>query len=217
MTLRSTFAGIGKAAARKLSDGHRQLIHLTIAGADDAPIEEYSDLFQNLRTALRQFGDSDFPVQIELRELVVLVLRANVRLVADYQWDPVEAKIRSKLLDVFGFQRRALGQPALLSEIIAAIQNIEGVAYVDVDAFGGVPEKRAGDDRTRQLLTLDDISAAVQEIVSEPQDKTPAAKAVSSKRVKVNVADFENSFPRPAQLAVFTNAVPDTLILNQVK
>ena len=41
-----TFAGIGKAAAVKVSDGRRQVIHLTIAGADDIPIATTSDLYQ---------------------------------------------------------------------------------------------------------------------------------------------------------------------------
>jgi hypothetical protein len=35
--------------------------------------------------------------------------------------------------------------------------------------------------------------------------------------VDVNLADFENGNMRPAQLAIFTAAVPDTLILNQIK
>jgi hypothetical protein len=34
--------------------------------------------------------------------------------------------------------------------------------------------------------------------------------------VDVNVADFENGGLRPAQLALFTAAVPDTIILNQL-
>ena len=48
-----TFAGIGKAALA-LSDGHRQLVYVTIAGADDIPIDPTSDLYQNLVEALQQ-------------------------------------------------------------------------------------------------------------------------------------------------------------------
>ena len=146
-----TFAGIGKAASRKLSDSKRQLVHVTIAGADDIPIDETSDLYQNLVIALRKFGDPDLPVQVELREMVVLVLSAKVRLAADYQWEPVATEIRAALLDSFGFQKRALGQPVLLSEVISSIQKIDGVAYVDVDAFGGIPEKKAAVDGTRRV------------------------------------------------------------------
>ena len=52
-----TFAGVGKAFATRLSDGRRELVHVTIAGADDIPIDATSDLFRNLSQALRKFGD----------------------------------------------------------------------------------------------------------------------------------------------------------------
>jgi hypothetical protein len=216
-----TFAGIGKAASRKLSDSKHQLVHVTIAGTDDIPIDETSDLYKNLVIALRKFGDPDLPVQVELRELVVVVLSAKVRLARDYQWDPMATEIRAALLDTFGFQKRTLGQPAFLSEVISSIQKIDGVAYVDVDAFGGIPEKKAELDATgkptgkRRLLTLEEIAEAVQQIVSPEEfeiDRNSPAQ-----RVDINLADFESGALRPAQLAILTDAVPDTLILNQIK
>jgi predicted phage baseplate assembly protein len=223
-----TFAGIGKASATRLSDGRRQLVYVTIAGADDIPIDTTSDLYQNLLLALRQLGDPDLPVQVALRELIVLVLSANVRLATDYQWEPVVTTIRAALLDSFGFQKRALGQPVLLSEIISAIQNTEGVEYVDVDAFGGVPEKKPELDKDgkptgqRILLTLEDIAASVKEIVSPREvlilrKNAKRVESVPPPRVDVNLAAFENGALRPAQIAIFTDAVPDTLILNQIK
>jgi hypothetical protein len=198
-----TFAGIGKAASRRLSDGKRELVHVTIAGADDIPIDPTSDLFQNLVSALRQFGDPSLPIEVQLRELKVLILSANVKLSPDYQWELVVIEIRTTLLDVFGFQKRALGQPVFLSEVISTIQNIEGVAYVDVVAFGAVPEKKAAADGTRVLLTLDEIANTIA-VTGVPQ------------WVEANLADPEQGGIRPAQLAIMTNAVPDTLILNQI-
>jgi hypothetical protein len=164
-----TFAGIGKAVARRLSDGQRELLHLTIAGADDIPIDPVSDLYRNLLLALRRFGDPDLSIRVELRELKVLSLSAKVRLAPDYLWEPVATAIRTRLLDVFGFQRRALGQPALLSEVISVIQNVDGVAYVDIDAFGGIPEKTVDDSVTppiRRLLTLDELALTMKAIVN---------------------------------------------------
>ena len=52
-----TFAGIGKASAARLSDGSRQVVHVTIAGADDIPIDLNSDLYRNLVQALHVNGD----------------------------------------------------------------------------------------------------------------------------------------------------------------
>lgn len=39
------------------------------------------------------------------------------------------------------FETRELGQDVFLDEVIAAIQAVPGVAYVDVDLLRGVPEK----------------------------------------------------------------------------
>ena len=199
-----TFAGIGKAAARRLSDGRRQLVHLSIAGADDLPIDTTSDLYRNLLAALRRFGDAALPVQVDLRELLLLALSARIALAPDHQWEPVALRVRQSLLDHFGFRRRALGQPALLCEVINLIQNTEGVAWVDVDLFGGIPEKKSEADGTRRLLTLEELAETVGDIAG------PAP------HVEANFAAVENGVLRPAQLAIFTAAVPDTIILNQI-
>jgi predicted phage baseplate assembly protein len=207
-----TFAGIGKAAALRLSDGHRELVEITIAGADDVPIDPTSDLYRNLLIALRRFGDPDMPVQVDTRELLMLVASVKIALAPDYLWDPVAQNVRVAILDKFGFEKRALGQPALLSELISLIQNIAGVAYVDVDAFGGIPEKKAEADGTRRLITLQEMTDTVAAL-TDPE--SPNANRVQQ-RVDVNQAGFENGALRPAQLAIFTSEVPATLVLNQI-
>lgn len=204
------FAGIGKARAAELSDGRRQIVHLTIAGADDIPIETHSDLYRNLTEALRRFGDPYQPFRIELRELKLLVLSARVRTHPDYLWEKVEPKIRAALLDVFSFERRELGQDALLSEAIRAMQSVTGVEYVDVDTFGGVAEKIADSTGARRLRTPAEIAEEVQTIVAHSSSGGPAH------RVSVNLADFEGQLLRPAQLAYLSPLVPATLILNEV-
>ena len=98
-----TFAGIGKAAARRLSYQGREILHLTIAGAEDIPIEAGSDLYQNLLKALRNYGDPDLPIQIDSRELLLLAIEARISILPDYLWDPVISKVRATLLDTFGF------------------------------------------------------------------------------------------------------------------
>lgn len=203
-----TFAGIGKALAKKVSDGRRQLVQVTIAGADDIPIDPISDLYQNLGLALEELCDADLAIQVDSRELKALVLRANVRIDPDYLWDVVSAALRATLLDAFGFARSELARPVSLSNVVSKMQRIPGVLYVDVDAFGGVPE-RVADSETgeRTLLTLDQISDAVASIASQTK---PAG------RVDVNSAGIEVGRVRPAQLAFFSPAVPDTLILNQI-
>jgi predicted phage baseplate assembly protein len=200
-----TFAGIGKASSARLSDGHRQLVHLTVAGVDDIPIAKDSDLYRNLVRALQQFGDPHQPLRVEVRELILLIISARIRVLPDYLWESVEPNIRATLLDTFGFERRDLGQDVLLSEVISTIQRVPGVAYVDVDTFGGVPEKTT--DATtgeRRFLTPTEIAARIQSLGLNP-------------RVPVELAGgLQEAAIRPAQLAFLTPNVPDTLILTEV-
>ena len=199
-----TFAGIGKAVASKLSNGRRQLVHITIAGADDIPIESTSDLYQNLLRALRQLGDPDLALEVKLRELIVLAVSANIRLIPGNLWGPVKENITSAILDAFSFQQRALAQPALLCELIALMQNVPGVEYVDVDRFNGVSENSG--DGSNGFPTLKQMSDAL--LYSENQSSLYVP-------VKDNRVD-KLGVMHPAQLAIFTASVPDTIVLNQI-
>lgn len=198
-----TFAGVGKAFATRLPDGRRELVHVTIAGADDIPIDETSDLFRNLSQSLRRFGDPALPLQLVVRELMLLIISAKARILPDYLWEKVAPKIRAKLLDTFSFERRELGQDALLSEAISAMQSVEGVAYVDVDAFGGVAEK----NNDGSVRTPNELIGAAQAIVNRGEPE---------QRVRVNLPELAGDVIRPAQLAYLTPDAPDTLILNLI-
>jgi hypothetical protein len=194
-----TFAGIGKASAVPLSDGRRQLVHVTIAGADDVPIDERSDLYRNLSRALHEHGDPYQPIQLAIRELTLLVVSARVRVRADHQWESVAPALRAALLDAFSFERRELGQDVVLSEVISAMQMVDGVDYVDVDTLQAL-----GEDQLRQMLGEESLTLGLPEngrVVIEPARQDPRAPH----RIL------------PAQIAYLTPAVPDTLILNLVE
>jgi hypothetical protein len=199
------FAGIAKARATELSDGLRQIVHLTIAGIDDMPIEVHSDLYRNLGSALRRSGDPAQAFRVDLRELQLLVLSAKVQIDPDYRWDKVEPRIRAALLDAFSFDRRELGDDALLSVAISVMQGVAGVEWVDVDSFGGIPE-RVPDAGGRRLLDPGEIALAVKAI---------ADRGAPDQRVSVNLAAAEPEGIRPAQLAYLSPLVPATLILNE--
>ena len=238
------YAGIGKASAVEIPDGRRQWVHVTIAGADDIPIDENSDLFLNLHQTLHDFGDPFQPIHLEVRELMMMVISANVRLLPDYQWEAVVARLRTSLLDAFSFEARELGQDVLLSEVISVMQAVEGVAYVDVDAFGGIPEK-IKENEERRLVIPNDISDAVDCLsIQWPRDDMDdwcqgTEDSTSNKwcsryrsckkygnveimngvrhRLRVNLAGRENGVMRPAQLAFLVPDLPDTLILNRIE
>lgn len=201
-----TFAGIGKASAVRLSDGRRQIVHLTIAGADDIPIDVNSDLFNNLRRALAKYGDSFVPVQVVQRELLALVIAANVHIRPDYLWESVEPKIREALGDTFSFERRELGQSVFLSEVIKVIQAVKGVLYVDVDMLDGITEIELADTQL-----LNDKFGKLRNLSGGTKQYTRADLA----RVET-VSETNEKKILPAQLAYLSPDVRDTLILNKI-
>ena len=238
------YAGIGKALAVEIPDGRHQIVHVTIAGADDIPIDETSDLFRNLRQALHDFGDPFQPILLAVRELMMIVISTRVRIQPDCHWEPVVKNLRTALLESFGFERRELGQDVLLSEVISVMQAVRGVAYVDVDAFGGIPEK-VRENGERRMLTPDEIAGAVDCLSTQwshdnmeewcqwqtsPETECECGKYEKCKqygnikktkgvrqRLRVNMAALEDGVIHPAQLAFLTPDVPETLILNRIE
>jgi hypothetical protein len=135
---------------------------------------------------------------------------AGVRLMPDNQWDVVEPRIRSALLEKFGFERQELGQDVELSEVTSAIQQVPGVAYVDVGVFGRVAEKVDG-VTGRRLLLPGEIASHVQNLESESR-----RQGRPRRRIDVELARLVNGSIRPAQIAFLTSKVPETLILKEI-
>jgi hypothetical protein len=194
-----TYAGIAKASSARLSDGRRQLVHLTIAGSDDIPIATTSDLFLNLQRALRQFGDPYQSIQIAVRKLKLLIISAKVRLKPDYLWEAVEPVLRAALIEKFGFARRELGQDALPSEALSVMQAVAGVAYVDLDTFDAV-----GEDTSSQGLANLGTTLKLQPRVLVNKAKINPKATDPAKRIL------------PAELAYLNPGVADTLILTEL-
>ncbi|RMD96042.1 MAG: putative baseplate assembly protein, partial [Bacteroidetes bacterium] len=209
-----TFAGIGKASAISLPDGRRRVVHLTIAGADDIPIAPTSDLYQNLRLALQHAGDPYQPFVIVTRELMALVIRANVRLHPAYQWESVKPTLEKALYDAFGFERRQLGQDVLLSEVISTMQRVDGVAYVDIDVLDTIAESETenGAKLNAKLARL----AGKKDL----HLKTITARQLPEKqprqRIRVQMGRFENGAPKGAQLAILNPDLPQMLDLKEL-
>ncbi|KRE82957.1 hypothetical protein ASG75_15580 [Rhodanobacter sp. Soil772] len=202
-----TFGGVGKAAAIKLGN----VVQVTIAGAADAPIDLSSDLYRNLLAALQQYGDPSLPVRLGVRELLALTVSAKVGLLPDFAWESVEPAVRAALLDAFGFERRALAQAVYLSELVACMQAVRGVAWVDVDAFGSLDEATllagfgAGGDNGKG----GDGASLMTHVIATTTTTVPP-------RVQVLPARYDgNGTLRPAQLAYLPPNVPDTLLLQE--
>lgn len=169
------FAGIGKASAARLSDGRREVVHVSIAGVDDIPIDEDSDLFRNLLLALHRAGDPYQPLVLDLCERLLLMIKAGVRLHPDYLWSSVEANIRAALQKAFSFERRQPGQDVVKSEVISVIQSVPGVEYVDIDLLDSISETEASDlvktAKKIQKLMDDSNDSITDELEEDPGEK----------------------------------------------
>ena len=192
-----TYAGIGKAVATRLSDGARQLVHLTIAGAGDIPIATNSDLYANLLLSLQTYGDPHQPVEVAVRRVRLIVMAATIGLRPDSAWENVAPAVRAAVLALFAFDARALGQTAFQSEAVAAAQRVAGVAWVNVTTFDGVAETITA----AQLATLGATLGRRPFVRAELAHINPAAQPGSTNRIA------------PAELVFMTPDIPDTLIL----
>jgi predicted phage baseplate assembly protein len=234
-------AGIGKASARRLSDGRRTVVHLTIAGAADVPIAPSSALLRSLREALLRSGDPHLPVVVAVRELALLLIRARVSVEAGYLWANVEPAVRAALLATFSFERRELGQDVLLAEVIAAIQSVPGVSYVDVETLAKVPESASPAELAALAQTLPPRPAP--RLIAELARFEEQSHAVLAGETLAGIAgqhgldldellrlnpELASATPaagtelivrrglRPAQLLLLTPALADTLLLEEI-
>lgn len=194
-----TFAGIGKALAVRRSDGRRRLVHVTIAGADDAPIDPSSDTFGSLLASLRIFGDPNLPLRLEARELLLILIEAGIGVHHDHRFDQVEPRVRTALQDAFGFARRELGQDVVRSQVQRTIQAVPGVTFVDLDVLGVVD-----DTKPDEILGLPapGQQPPARIPVYPPTGVTPGLPGV---------------FARAAQLAVVSPKVPETVLLKELR
>ncbi|MBG0856545.1 putative baseplate assembly protein [Streptomyces spinoverrucosus] len=234
-------AGIGRAAARELFDGRRRVLHVTVAGTDDVPIADDSDTLRALRGALTEYGDPNLPVRVDVRELVLLLLSAKVKLAPDHAWEVVEPRLRQALLRRLGFEGRELGRPARLSEVLATAHSVPGVDYIDVDVFTGVPASAAPEQLTAcpgtpQPQVPAHPAAYDEKIHTVRADEGETLTSVCARhgiplaellRLNPDITDTRR-LPkgrsvyvfrgiRPAQLALLSPRAADTLILTEVK
>jgi hypothetical protein len=197
--LARTFAGVAKAGAVQLRQNGKSLIGLTIAGAADAPVPQGSDLIVNLTAALRQAGGARQRFVIAQRQLILLVVGVSLTPAVGTSWETLSVQVRSALLAAFAFDQRALAQSAALSEVLGVIHRVPGVAAATVTQFDGISSDDA--DTTAKLqATLHRIASAAS--------PNQAVAALPGR------LDSTGTF-LPAQLAILSPDIADTLILSQ--
>lgn len=192
------FGGIAKASAVRLAGRRGQVVHVTIAGERDTPIEPTSDVHRNLVEALELYGDPYLPLQVSARELRLLVIAARIRIDGDRLWDDVRPRVEAALWDHFGFEARQLGQDAYAAEAMAVMRGVAGVDYVDLDLFTAVSEKTP-------FAVLPNLAATLA-----------ADGAVDRVRALPDRLDPHSRQPLPAQLVILSRLAPTLLMLSEV-
>jgi hypothetical protein len=130
-----TFAGIAKAQAVWVWDGRQRSIFLTVAGIDGAALADTSDLINQLKAALRDYGDPYVPFTVKSFRQAQFQIHGTVTIAADHVIETVMAEVTAQLSQRYAFDAREFGQPVALSDAIAAIQSVAGVVAVDIDQF----------------------------------------------------------------------------------
>ncbi len=164
------FAGVEKALATWVWFGETRGVFLTVAGPKGAEISETSVTHENLVAAITKYGDPNVPFVVSSYQPRFFRIQGSVRLESDYLVEVVAPLIEEALRERFSFEERGFGQAVALSEIVAVIHGVEGVAWVDVDALACSDASDQADANTEEAAVCPSILAAR---VPSADDKTP--------------------------------------------
>jgi predicted phage baseplate assembly protein len=171
------FGDIAKALATWSWDGQARRVYITVAGPNGAEVKADSPTLTNLVAAITAAGEPFVGFSVETYLRATFRLRASVKVdEPTYQRKDVHAAVEAALRDRFSFERRDFGQGVALSEVVAAMQSVDGVVGVNVsqlhraDAAAGLGQRLGaalpspGPDgrlRAAELLTLDPAPLAL--------------------------------------------------------
>ncbi|MET0646939.1 MAG: putative baseplate assembly protein [Pyrinomonadaceae bacterium] len=127
-----TFAGLDKAHAVWTWQAGARGVYVTVAGSDGDAVPEGSDLETKLVGALRSAGAPGVHVRVGSYRPAYFRVNATVRYDPAHLKEQVAAAVEAALRERFSFEARAFGQHVALSEVVAVMQNVEGVVAVDV-------------------------------------------------------------------------------------
>jgi predicted phage baseplate assembly protein len=145
------FGGVAKALATWTWEGQTRRVFVTIAGPNGATIKVDSDTYRFLLRALREAGDPFVSFRVASYRPASFHIRANVKVESEYETKRVLAAVEKALHAQFSFRACSFGQPVVLSEAIAVMQNVSGVIAVDVDKL----YRDGMDEILNQRLTAD--------------------------------------------------------------
>jgi hypothetical protein len=122
-------------AKEVIAPGATRRVHITVVPANGGTIEGTP-----LQDTLTEFvkGRTLPGIAVEISSYVALPLRIETKVLIDFERfdkDEVRSAAEAVLVQTFSLQRRALGQPAYVAEVMAALETVEGVSSALVTAF----------------------------------------------------------------------------------
>jgi predicted phage baseplate assembly protein len=127
------FGGIAKAHAVALPVGATVLVHLTVAAADGATVDNTT--VSHLRDAIASFGGTPDRLRVDsvrpnpfVVEVAVLADPALLR-------SAVDEAVRAAVRTAFAADRRSFGQPVTAAEVITTVQAVPGVVAATLTAL----------------------------------------------------------------------------------
>jgi len=129
------FAGIGKARADVLWKGQQKVVYISIAGADEEPVDKQSSLYTNLISAIKGAGHTNNVVFVENYQPLTFSVKVKILTDAASDFEIVKATVFQTLTDTFSFEQRDFGQDVTPAEVIATIQGVEGVVFTDLETL----------------------------------------------------------------------------------
>jgi predicted phage baseplate assembly protein len=175
------FAGFSKALATPTADGAHRGVFLTVAG-ESGQVSEASAEFSNLVAAIKGSGDPFVDVLVKPYRPAFFQVEATIGVDAAYLPELVAEAVRATLAERFSFAARQFGQPVTEVEVIAAIQQIPGVVFVNLI----------------YLFRSDPLNPALPKTL---QSVLPAAlPAPGASRLSAQAAELLIIDPRPIQI-----------------
>lgn len=129
------FSGIAKAKASEVSSGRTAGVRIIVAGTGGMEVRETSRLYDNLLRAIRNAGDPQVALEVSSYVPVFFALAAKVKVAEPYRSENVLRAVRDRLQSEFSFERRQFGQSLALGEVMAVMQQVQGVEAVYATQF----------------------------------------------------------------------------------
>lgn len=176
------FAGFSKAQAIATGDAAKRGIFLTVAG-ETGVIGETESAFTNLVGAIKSSGDPFVGAVVKPYRPAFFQIAATIGKDPAYLSEDVLAAVEMVLRDKFSFEARTFAQPVTQIEVIAAIQNIPGVVFVNLTA----------------LFKSDPLNLSLTPTLNPRLDAAPAQPGISSAAQGAELLILD---PRPLALNI---------------